>query len=126
MREHSTYETALALAGANLVLIAGALSVSVYDWPIVAGISVLAFDIPLLVGFGRWTPTSVDGKSSWHDWVAVHVFIAAAPLAVFGISLLLVHVHAICGVLFALSTVLAFVLYKRRLHQLDLLHPSKA
>jgi hypothetical protein len=115
MREHSLYESALALAGVSLIAVVGALSVATYDWAIVTGVAILSVDMPILVGFARWIPQSLDEGSTWYDWVAMHLFLASVPLVVIGISFLLVHVHIVCGVLFITSSIISFPLYKRRL-----------
>ena len=42
------------------------------------------------------------------------------PSALLGISFILAHVHAVCGILFFASSFLAFMLYRRRLEQLGI------
>jgi hypothetical protein len=125
MQQHTTYDACLALAAVSFIAVVSALSVNMYEWRIITGIAILSVDIPLLVGFGRWIPPDLGPHSKWHDHVAHNTFLLCMPLAVIGISFILAHVHAICGVLFTASSLLASFLYKRRLDAVQRDQPPK-
>ena len=95
--QHTTYDAFLALAGASFITVISALSVSTYDWSIITGIAILSVDIPFLAGFARWIPPDFRSDSTWHDHFANIAFVLAMPLAIIGNSLVLIHVHVICG-----------------------------
>jgi len=120
MKPQNFYDTSLALAGVSLLTILGALSVSTYDCTLITGVSILCAVTPLLAGFSRWIPPSMAAPgSTWHDWVANHLFLVAMPGALLGMSFIFAHVHVICGALFALSSFTAIGLYWRRLLQVQ-------
>ena len=119
MQPHNIYDTSLALAGVSFLTILGALSVSSYDCPLIVGIAILCVATPLLASFSRWTPPDLAADSSWHNWLANHLFLVATPTALLGISFVLAHVHVVCGVLFAVSSFTAIGLYWRRVIQLQ-------
>jgi len=114
VQAHTTYNAFLALAGLSFVAVVGALSVSTYDWTIITGIAILSADMPVLAGFARWEPPDLRQGSPWLDHVANLLWLLSMPGAVLGISFILAHVHFACGILFALSSALAWFLYKRR------------
>jgi len=121
MKPQNFYETSLALAGVSFLTILGALSVSAaYDWTLITGVSILCVVTPWLVGFSRWIPPDITAPdSTWHDWVANHLFAADMPVALLGMSFIFAHVHVICGVSFALSSLTAAWLYWRRILQVQ-------
>jgi hypothetical protein len=115
-----THGDFLALAAASFATVLAALSVNVYDWTIITGVSVLCAAIPMLVSFARWIPPNLQPTSRWPDWIANHLWILAMPSALLGISFVFAHVHAVCGIVFGLSSFVAFTLYLRRLIQLGI------
>jgi hypothetical protein len=104
----------------SFVTVLAALSVSVYDWTIITGVSILCAAIPMLVSFARWIPPDLQPTSPWQDSIANHLWILAMPSALLGISFVFAHVHAVCGILFGVSSFLAFTLYRKRLIQLGI------
>src|ERR1043166_816270 len=98
------YDDFLALAGVSFVTVLAALSVSVYDWTIITGVSILCVAIPLLASFARWMPPDLQPTSTWQDWTANHLWILAMPSALLGISFVFAHIHAVCGILFGASS----------------------
>src|SRR5437016_868496 len=81
MQRHNIYDTSLALAGVGFVTILSALSVSTYDCPLITGVAILCVATPLLASFSRWTPPDLAPDSTWHDWLANHLFLLAMPAA---------------------------------------------
>jgi len=107
----NVFDMSLALAGASFVAVVSALSVNVYDFRLIVGIAILCVATPLLVGFARWIPPDIGPNSTWHDWLASPLFLVAWPAAILGMSFIFAHVHVICGILFATSSLTSFCLY---------------
>jgi hypothetical protein len=118
MQPHTHYDAFLGLAGASFVAVIGALSVNTYDCTIVTGIAILSADIPVLIGFARWDPPTLRWRSPPPHHAANILWVISMPAAPVGISFILAHVHIVCGILFAVFSIVAYLLYFARLIEL--------
>ena len=118
MQRHTHYDAFLGLAGASFVAVIGALSVNCYDWTVITGIAILSADIPVLIGFARWDPPTLRWESPLPHHAANILWVVSMPAALLGIAFILAHVHILCGILFAIFSIVAYLLYFGRLLEL--------
>lgn len=91
----------LALAAFSSAVLFGALSAACYDTPLKIGVGLLAVAIPTLYLFSQWDPKP-------EHYITGTAWVICAPCALLGTTFILVHVHILCGLLFAVTTTVAF------------------
>jgi len=92
----------LALAVFSSAVLLGAMSAASYDRPLIVGVCLLSIAIPTLYLFSQWDPKP-------QHFMTNTAWVLCAPCALLGTSFVLAHVHVLCGLLFAVTTTVAFV-----------------
>src|SRR5438128_2722318 len=100
----------LALAAFSSAVLFGAISAASYDTPLIIGVSLLSLAIPALYLFSQWDPKP-------EHYITGTAWVLCGPCALLGTVFILIHVHIVCGLLFAVATVIAFLRFVHAVRQ---------